>query len=181
MKKALTKGTKRDFDLAINGMAKIPGFNQDAYISKEGDKIITLKCVDIYKHLEPEYSWLETNIVKGTSLNNAGYRLVAVDGKTCLLHRLVAAAWIPCTDNSRKWINHIDGDKENNTVENLEWVTRSENMQKAFATGLIKAKNHKYLGRYSHKSHTYFAPDGTKTQMSYDEYMETIRPDLMKG
>ena len=53
-------------------------------------------------------------------------RNVAMD-----VHRIVGLVFIP-NPNGYKDINHKDGDKENNRVENLEWVTRSQNIKHAY-------------------------------------------------
>lgn len=60
--------------------------------------------------------------------------------KTLLVSRLVAMTWC---DGFRDGltVNHIDGDTTNNSVQNLEWVTLKENIQKAFADGLYSASN----------------------------------------
>lgn len=55
------------------------------------------------------------------------------------VHRLVAMTFIPNPDNKLE-VNHIDGDKSNNNVWNLEWVTRLENQMHAQNIGLIRKK-----------------------------------------
>lgn len=73
-----------------------------------------------------------TGHIKSVTINKNGYAQVHLfnDGKVWfpLVHRLVAAAFIP-NDQNNAQVNHIDGNKANNTVENLEWVTNGQNQK----------------------------------------------------
>lgn len=71
--------------------------------------------------------------------NHYGYQQLSLKSKsihkTVYVHTLVAKAFIPNPLN-KKEVNHIDGNKLNNCVTNLEWVTPKENTQHAIKTGL---------------------------------------------
>lgn len=78
--------------------------------------------------------WLKPIVFKDYLL----VTLIRNDGKRCrkFIHRLVAEAFIENTENKPQ-VNHIDGNKQNNCVDNLEWCTAQENAKHAWKTGLI--------------------------------------------
>lgn len=59
---------------------------------------------------------------------------------TVRVHRLIAEAFIP-NPNNYPIINHIDGNKQNNNIENLEWCTAQHNIQHSFDNGLQEPTN----------------------------------------
>lgn len=73
-----------------------------------------------------------------------GYKSVSikVNKKTKILkiHRLIAIHFIPNPEN-KPCVNHIDGNKINNSIDNLEWCTYKENSKHAWQTGLIFTTN----------------------------------------
>lgn len=69
------------------------------------------------------------NIVSYGHSMREGYMRIKIKSKTYSVHRLIAEAWIENPLNNPQ-VNHIDHNRSNNKVENLEWVTSSENILK---------------------------------------------------
>lgn len=63
-----------------------------------------------------------------------GYLRIAIQKKHYLIHRLVLETFNPVENMDKLQVNHIDGNKENNCLNNLEWVTPSENKKHAIYT-----------------------------------------------
>lgn len=81
-----------------------------------------------------------TKTVLKLQADKKGYQRVRVtisgEKMTFKVHREVAKAFIPNPDNKPQ-VNHIDGNKSNNAVDNLEWVTNLENARHAIKAGLF--------------------------------------------
>ena len=116
----------------------IKGYEGLYQISNLGNVRSVPRIIDSQFKGKPIKREVYEKILKKSS-TKFGYDYVCLskDGKTkkYKIHRLVGEHFIPNLENKRT-INHIDGNKHNNTVENLEWATYKENQQHAIRTGL---------------------------------------------
>lgn len=114
------------------------------YVSFETAKLLKEKGFDV----KPFYQYYVSSCgrvfgCKGNEMKqtttNRGYKRItlSIDGKEerWSVHRLVALLFVPNSEQKPQ-VNHIDGNKENNDVSNLEWCTASENCRHAFKEGL---------------------------------------------
>ena len=91
------------------------------------------------------FDWEDRSI----SDNGAGYKKAAIHNlskdkkfkmKNLYLHRIVAELFLPKPLEHQTQVNHIDGNKENNCVSNLEWICPKENIKHSHETGLSKGR-----------------------------------------
>ena len=75
-------------------------------------------------------------------MHKDGYYRTQFDGKTQTVHRVIAKAFVPKIEG-KDFVNHKDGNKQNNCADNLEWVTRSENQKHAYKMNLRSSKGEK--------------------------------------
>lgn len=91
-----------------------------------------------------------SNHIKKLRLFKNGYLYVGLwnkgASKTLLVHRLVAKHFILNIDN-KKQVNHKDGNKLNNSMNNLEWCSDKENKRHAVKTGLFHTGKKHYMSK----------------------------------
>lgn len=122
-------------------------------------KHLEMPYVCIMKYKDTNYDVAENGVVTNKhgkqmkQWNNKMFKYMAVtlsqNNKPFVkyVHRLVAEIYIPNPDNKAQ-VNHKDGNKLNNHVSNLEWVTVSENIQHMYDTGLKTYKPLHYKGKF---------------------------------
>lgn len=96
------------------------------------------KTCDRYPKYEISNLGNVRNKITGTvrkQTNRNGYRKIRINNKDVNIHKLVAEAFLDGYHEGLE-INHKDGNKANNRADNLEWVTKKENILHAYRTGL---------------------------------------------
>lgn len=131
------KGLRDDIsDLEGEEWRSIPGFEGEYEVSNLGrvKSIGRFRLTKKGMHYPVKTCLLKQSVRKGYSSvglpKNGKYKRLRVN-------RLVAIAFIENPDG-KPYVNHIDGNKQNNCADNLEWVTAKENRQHAIRTGLAK-------------------------------------------
>lgn len=80
------------------------------------------------------------SILKGSKKGSGGYHRVSLSTtqgrKFLMVHRLVMETFAPSANSETLQVNHIDGNKNNNSLNNLEWCTQTENIQHSIKKGL---------------------------------------------
>ena len=120
----------------------IPNYEGYYQVSDKGN----VRSVDrIIKYTNGRTKTLKSTPIK-TRVSKTGYAVVLLNKnntkKSLLVHRLVAIAFIPNLTNQLE-VNHLNGLKTDNRVENLEWCFRKHNVSHAYATALQKSKLNK--------------------------------------
>lgn len=104
----------------------IPNYEGLYKISNLGD-IMSIRRKRLIKSDKRKDGYIQVHLTKNKKMKNF------------LLHRLVAITFIE-NPNNYEFINHIDGNKENNSLNNLEWCDRSYNILHAYNNELIKKR-----------------------------------------
>jgi uncharacterized protein (UPF0248 family) len=91
----------------------------------------------------------------GGSKHKDGYIYVTLHGKQIPLHRIVAKLFHSQDYKDGLVVNHIDGNKQNNFADNLEWVTQSDNIKHSYENSLQPKTVSTYKGKFTQEERAY--------------------------
>jgi hypothetical protein len=136
-RKHFTRNSLKKYIPIDDKYIKIPGFNGEYGISKDGE-VYSFKTFRVLKSYPNKYR------------RGYVYIILSLNGKpkTCKVHRLVALTYIP-NPSGKECVNHINGNVQDNSVDNLEWCTVKENNLWNVSRGVANGGNHKKCYLYT--------------------------------
>lgn len=121
----------------------IPGYEGQYQASTAGGIRGLTRLITAVRNNKEHTKTISGHVLKPKT-TRFGYKLVCLKGKHLFVHRLVAITFIKNKYN-KPFINHIDSNRTNNNVDNLEWVTAKENVQhchKMKRNADVRGENH---------------------------------------
>ena len=128
----------------VSNLGRVRTYNKTTYTKKHG--VRHWKNRILKERIDKKNRMLSVNLYKNGK------------GKSFLIHRLVAQEFLGFPENKSMTVNHKDGDRLNNKLENLEWLSLKDNIKHGFENGLycnqiaIKVENKKNGQIYIYRS-----------------------------
>ena len=151
---------EKSFEMSDFSFDKLPGYKNEI---KQFKPMIDDEMIDkeVWVYYDKDYDFSnygrvrrklknKDRIISG-SLHKDGYVFVTLHGKQYPLHRIVAKLFYPDLYSEDLVVNHIDGNKQNNFSNNLEWVTQKENIRHSYQNDLQPKISKTYTGKFSDK------------------------------
>lgn len=170
----MQRQSRPDIKLDLNKNNIQPVIDYDGSYIK--DHYIDSETLNVYKRInentfQPCYKYLNRFNGKKYSWKK-GYYKVKINKRLYNLHWLLARVFVPGYEPGLE-VDHIDNDSSNNKIENLRWITRSENTKKRWDS-LSPDKYDEYIKRYSNgikKAHS---------EGKYKEHLEKLHEQFKK-